>query len=83
MSRGVSVRSITLLMFGGFLLLGQSDRGSISGTVSDSTGAVIPGAKVIVTNRVHQCHSQHHIVGVGRLYGPEPACGCVFREGGT
>ena len=50
MSRGVSVRSITLLMFGGFLLLGQSDRGSISGTVSDSTGAVIPGAKVIVTN---------------------------------
>src|SRR5215218_3393995 len=50
MSRDVSVRSITLLMFGGFLLLGQSDRGSISGTVSDSTGAVIPGAKVIVTN---------------------------------
>ena len=50
MSRGVSVRSITLLIFGGFLLLGQSDRGSISGTVSDSTGAVIPGAKVIVTN---------------------------------
>ncbi len=45
----LSVRSL-FLIFGGFLLLGQSDRGSISGTVSDSTGAVIPGAKVIVTN---------------------------------
>lgn len=29
---------------------GQTDRGSISGTVTDTSGAVIPGAKVVVTN---------------------------------
>src|SRR5438132_1144005 len=28
----------------------QSERGTISGTVTDSTGAVVPGAKVTVTN---------------------------------
>ena len=28
----------------------QSERGTISGTVTDSTGAVIPAAKVMVTN---------------------------------
>src|SRR5947209_17727913 len=31
-------------------LFAQSDRGTVSGTVRDSTGAVIPGAKVTVTN---------------------------------
>ena len=30
--------------------MAQSERGTISGTVRDSTGAVIPGAKVTVTN---------------------------------
>ena len=28
----------------------QSDRGTITGTVSDATSAVIPGASVVVTN---------------------------------
>ena len=32
------------------IMLAQSDRGSITGTVRDTTGAVIPGARVSVTN---------------------------------
>src|SRR5258706_7649671 len=31
-------------------LFGQSERGTITGTVADSTGAVVPKARVIVTN---------------------------------
>ena len=31
-------------------LWGQGDRGTINGTVTDETGAVIPGAKVEITN---------------------------------
>lgn len=41
---------VLTLALGTLLVLGQSDRGSISGTVTDSTGAVIPGAKIVVTN---------------------------------
>jgi len=50
MPRRISIVSLHLLVFGTLSLLGQSDRGSISGTITDSTGAVVPGAKVIVTN---------------------------------
>ena len=32
------------------LLQGQSERGTITGAVTDSTGAVIPNAKVVVTH---------------------------------
>src|SRR5687768_14385735 len=31
-------------------IIGQTNRGGISGTVTDSNGAVVPGAKVTVTN---------------------------------
>src|SRR5262245_734171 len=39
---------LTLLLAS--FVLGQSDRGTITGTVTDSPGAAVPGAKVTVTN---------------------------------
>src|SRR5690348_7662439 len=38
-------------LFAGTALLAQQDRGTISGTVVDATGSVVPNAKVTVTNR--------------------------------
>ncbi|MCX6598331.1 MAG: carboxypeptidase regulatory-like domain-containing protein [Acidobacteria bacterium] len=40
--------ALLLLSFGA--LFAQSERGTITGTVTDTSGAVIPGAKVIITN---------------------------------
>ena len=39
-----------LLCLSGAVLFAQSERGTISGTVTDSTGAAVPQAKVTVTN---------------------------------
>src|SRR5690242_19008000 len=41
---------VLLTVFCQAALFGQSERGTISGSVTDSTGAVIPSAKVTVTN---------------------------------
>src|SRR5689334_12915836 len=40
---------ISLLVFS-WTLFAQSNRGAITGTVSDSTGALIPGVQVVLTN---------------------------------
>ena len=39
-----------LVLLGGLGLMGQTPTGSISGTVSDASGAVVPGAKITVTD---------------------------------
>ena len=52
---------ILLLGFAGVaaaLLFGQSERGTVTGTVTDSTGAIVPKARVIVTNDL-----THQLVG--------------------
>jgi hypothetical protein len=41
---------IALMFISATLVVAQSDRGTITGTVADSTGAVVPGATVVVTN---------------------------------
>ena len=48
---------VTLIVLGlvlPALVTAQSDRGTITGTVSDPTGAMVPGAKVIATS--HETH---------------------------
>src|SRR5689334_278858 len=44
--------SICLLTFGclAIAVYGQSDRGSIRGTITDQNGALVPNAKVTITN---------------------------------
>ena len=39
-----------LLMFGGLSIQGQTNFGRISGTITDQNGAVVPHAKVTITN---------------------------------
>ena len=46
--RPLFVSLCILLVIG--VAFGQSDRGTVTGTVSDATGAVIPGANVVATN---------------------------------
>ncbi len=43
-------RSVILLFASWAVLYGQTERGSIRGTVLDSSGAVLPGAKVTATS---------------------------------
>ncbi len=47
------------------VLLAQSDRGVVTGTVSDSTGSLIPGAQVIITNNNTGAASETVTTGTG------------------
>jgi len=44
-----ALRLGTLALFACVMLFAQSERGTISGTIHDASGAVVPGAKVSVT----------------------------------
>ena len=45
-----SITVLAILSLWSVVAMGQTNRGGISGTVADSSGAVIPGAKVTITN---------------------------------
>jgi Carboxypeptidase regulatory-like domain len=57
------------------LCLGQSDRGSLSGTVADPTGSVIVGARVIVTNIARGTQNATVTTGAGEYTVPELPAG--------
>ncbi len=44
------IHKLTLLPFIAMLLFAQSDRGTITGTVSDPANSVVPGAAVMAKN---------------------------------
>src|SRR5437660_932209 len=56
-------RFVAILLLGAFCLPAQTNRGGISGTVQDQSGAVIPGAKVVVTNQ--RTNEARHITVTG------------------
>ncbi|HLJ17146.1 MAG TPA: carboxypeptidase-like regulatory domain-containing protein [Bryobacteraceae bacterium] len=43
-------RLVAMVCFAAVALYGQTNRGSITGTVTDSTGAIVPGATIRITN---------------------------------
>src|ERR1035441_8901948 len=61
---------LALLALGSMCLWGQSERGTITGAVTDSTGAVIPGAKVVVTNQSTNVASTVETNGSGEFTAP-------------
>jgi hypothetical protein len=45
-------RLVAVALLSAFSVLAQTNRGSLSGTITDQTSGVIPGASVTVTNVV-------------------------------
>ncbi len=46
----IAFACLSLVLFSSQIAFGQVDSGSINGTVTDSTGAVVPGAQVTLVN---------------------------------
>src|SRR5580658_6856294 len=44
------VRSAVIMLLGAALAVAQSDRGTITGTVTDPANSVVPGAKLVLRN---------------------------------
>jgi hypothetical protein len=63
------------LLCGSGLCFAQSDRGSVSGTVTDPTGAVVSGAKITVTNAAMGTQSSTVTTGVGEFTVPQLPAG--------
>src|SRR5581483_6804109 len=56
-------------------LFAQADRGTITGTVSDATGALIPGAKITLTNVDTGAHYDTVTTGTGNYTVPSVPVG--------
>src|SRR5260370_16254311 len=75
------IRSLALVIAGALLCSAQLDRGAITGTVTDSSGAVVPGAKIAIRNVGTNVKYQPATTGTGdsnprnlppRPYAPPP-----------
>ena len=64
------------------LCFAQLDRGSVSGIVTDPSGAGIAGAKVTVTNSAMGTQNSTVTTGAGDIHRPGVACGHLFGHGG-
>jgi hypothetical protein len=65
----------TMLYCGSKLCLAQLDRGSISGVVTDSSGSVIAGARITVTNTTMGTQNSTVTTGAGAYTVPQLAAG--------
>jgi hypothetical protein len=83
MTKGKRLRILSLLaLLSAGILLSQVSSGTISGTVKDSTGAVVPGAKVVVLNEETGMARTTETVSEGRYSAPSLSPG-NYRVTGT
>src|SRR5580765_7420833 len=68
-------RSIWLFLFLSTILLGQSDRGTITGSVTDPSGATIPDAQITIANTETDLHYQSATTGTGNFTVPSLPAG--------
>ena len=68
-------RSIWLFLFLSTILLGQSDRGTITGSVTDPSGATIPDAQITITNTETDLRYQSATTGTGNYTVPSLPAG--------
>jgi len=71
-------RSIALLLLGSLAVMAQSERGNITGIVTDPTGATIPSAQVSVINRDTNALTKVVTTGTGEYNAPNLLPG-VYR----
>src|SRR4051812_44405595 len=74
---GVEMRIVKLsaALLYGVLLLAQSERGNIAGVVTDSTGAVVPNASVVITSHATNIPESVTTNGAGSYTAPNLAPG--------
>ena len=68
-------RTLSSIVFSCALLLAQSERGNITGVVTDSTGAVVPNASVVITSHATNIPESVTTTGAGGYNAPNLAPG--------
>src|SRR5690348_457002 len=69
------LRISALFLLAGVLLVAQSERGAISGTVRDSSGAAVPQAQITINNTATNQVTNLASSGSGEFTAPEMAVG--------
>ncbi|HVW86204.1 MAG TPA: carboxypeptidase-like regulatory domain-containing protein, partial [Bryobacteraceae bacterium] len=69
------LKNLFLALFCASALFAQSDRGTITGTITDTSGALIPGAKIALINVDTDTRSETVATGTGNYTIPALAAG--------
>jgi len=77
----LTVVALLVLLAGDFIsAFGQSDRGTIRGTVTDPAGTVVPGARVVLTGNGNRRHTRNNHQRRRNLRFPRIASGRLLNQ---